>query len=428
MLAGSQPSSSSSPGRRGARSGRVPLRRRPAGGHGRLVPQALPRGTPVRPDGALRRWPHAPTRDAIEFYGYGMDTRYSGSAVYWLTTGSARARIPTGPAAAGAATVSHLLAPRDSRAADLVGAAVNGDAEKFFGRRSSQPRQEDLHPRRPGRRRNRGAARGRPAGVTDVPHSVSVAVNRLPVGTVDFQGVGPESASLTLPPGPSCPATTSSSSSRERARTSRSSSPFASSTRARRPRHGSARLHARGWNVDPSRRLRIPAHPRLDVTDPDAPVRLESRLVRGAVVAAAGTARATSSPTSMRTPAAPASVLPNRPSSWPQVRRGPRHRRSLGAARRGAAPGGSPSLGGLRVALVDIEGRAGRIRVREKSVDAVRAFLQRALQSWNVAPRYLLLLGWPATTLATTWARGRPRLQRGRRRPMPWRRSPTAGS
>ena len=30
--------------------------------------------------------------DAVEFYGYGMDTRYSGSAVYWLTSGLAPER------------------------------------------------------------------------------------------------------------------------------------------------------------------------------------------------------------------------------------------------------------------------------------------------------------------------------------------------
>ena len=39
--------------------------------------------------------------DAVEFYGYGMDTRYSGVAVYWLTAGAGQGRnMQVAPAAA----------------------------------------------------------------------------------------------------------------------------------------------------------------------------------------------------------------------------------------------------------------------------------------------------------------------------------------
>ena len=60
--------------------------------------------------------------DAVEFYGYGMDTRYSGVAVYWLTAGAGQGRnMQVAPAAAEDAALALL--PRcfgDPRAGDLV--------------------------------------------------------------------------------------------------------------------------------------------------------------------------------------------------------------------------------------------------------------------------------------------------------------------
>ena len=48
---------------------------------------------------------------------------------------------------------------------------------------------------------------------------------------------------------------------------------------------------------------------------------------------------------------------------------------------------------GLSVALVDIEDVQDEFASGEKSVDAVRSFLSRALTAWQRPPRYLLLLG-----------------------------------
>jgi hypothetical protein len=48
---------------------------------------------------------------------------------------------------------------------------------------------------------------------------------------------------------------------------------------------------------------------------------------------------------------------------------------------------------GLTVALVDIEDVQDEFAGGEKSVDAVRSFLSRALTAWQRPPRYLLLLG-----------------------------------
>jgi hypothetical protein len=174
--------------------------------------------------------------DAIEFYGYGMDTRYSGSAVYWLTSGLAPGKdIPTAPAAIGDASVATFLAASEIRERlTWFGAAENGDAEKFFGPAVFiQPRQRTFT--LDGLDLGATGARLEVAlqGITDVPHLVSVAINGLSLGTVDFQGVVPGNASFTLPPGTLVPATTSSRSSREPERTSRSSSRSGSSIRVR---------------------------------------------------------------------------------------------------------------------------------------------------------------------------------------------------
>ena len=158
---------------------------------------------------------------------------------------------------------------------------------------------------------------------------------------------------------------------------------------------GSARLHARGGAAT---RLEgfDPALTRvLDVTDPDAPVRLEIWNSSGtAVVAATGTGTRHLVAYLDSDVAAPASVLANRPSSWHTAEGadlvivGP-------SALFGAVQPlvDRRRLEGLRVALVDIEDLRDEFASGEKSVDAVRGFLQHAMQSWNVAPRYLLLLG-----------------------------------
>src|SRR5262249_27921114 len=91
--------------------------------------QAVPRSI-LAADGATLR-----AGDAIEFYGYGMDTRYSGSAVYWLTWGSGNGvELAATPAVTQAAGATTFAASSEIRERVVwFGAARNGDAEKFFG-------------------------------------------------------------------------------------------------------------------------------------------------------------------------------------------------------------------------------------------------------------------------------------------------------
>ena len=135
----------------------------------------------------------------------------------------------------------------------------------------------------------------------------------------------------------------------------------------------------------------------LDVTDPDAPVRLETwnvvRQLRWSQQR--GRAPATSSPTSTRTRRLLPPSSANRPSSWHTaegadlVILGP-------AALFGAV---QPLVDrrrrrGCASCSVDIEDLQDEFASGEKSVDSVRGFLQYAVQSSRRGPPpYLLLLG-----------------------------------
>ena len=337
--------------------------------------------------------------DAVEFYGYGMDTRYSGSAVYWLTVGLAPGKdIPTTPAGIGDANVATFLASSEIRERlTWFGAAVNGDAEKFFGPAVFiQPRQRTFT--LDGLDLGGTGARLEVAlqGITDVPHSVSVAINGLSLGTVDFQGAVPGSASFTLPPGALMPGDNVV----QLVSGAGEDVSLEQSIRLVYPRQTVRGSGALDFTLEGGIATRLegfdPALTHvLDVTDPDAPVRLETWTSSGTpVVAATGTGTRHLVAYLDSDATAPASVMANRPSSWHTAEGADLV--ILGPATLFGAV--QPLVDrrrseGLRVALVDIEDLQDEFASGEKSVDAVRGFLQHAVQSWNVAPRYLLLLG-----------------------------------
>src|SRR5262249_34784473 len=133
----------------------------------------------------------------------------------------------------------------------------------------------------------------------------------------------------------------------------------------------------------------------LDVTDADAPVRLTTWEVSGAAaVLAPGSGSRHLVAYLDGDVGLPASVLPNRPSTW-----------NAGDGAELVIIGPSVLFDavkplverrkaeGLSVALVDIEDVQDEFASGEKSVDAVRGFLEWAVQHWAMPPRYVLLLG-----------------------------------
>ena len=357
--------------------------------NGRAVPRTV-----VAADGATLR-----SGDWVEFYGYGMDTRYSGSSVYWLTSSggvgldlrnlSASAQ-PAGPA-------TYLASVEVRERLTWFGAARNGDAEKFFGPAVlGQGHQRTLS--LDGLDVSASGARLEVAlqGVLDTPHSVTVRVNGLGVGSLSFSGNSPSTASIALPPGVLVPGDNvvglSSSSDQDLS--------LEQYVRVVYPRFTTRSAGALDFTLEAATSARLqgfdPARTRiLDVTDPDSPVQL-------AVQDAGGTAAVLATGTGTRhlfaylpeDAAAPDAITRNGPSRWwasegaDLIVLGPSTLfdavQPLVERRRSE---------GLTVALVDIEDVQDEFASGEKSIDAVRAFLAQALTGWSRPPRYLLILG-----------------------------------
>jgi hypothetical protein len=367
----------------GASSGSIQLFR---GGH------PVPR-TVFSADGASLR-----AGDAIEFYGYGMDTRYSGSAVYWLTWGNGSgvefAATPAMAQAAGDATFATDAEIRERLV--WFGAARNGDAEKFFGPLiSSQADQrtlslEGLDVTATGARLEVAVV-----GLLESPHTVNVSLNGNPVGTLSFDGAVPGTASIALPPGALMPG----SNTVELVAPSGDFSleQYVRLVYPRQTVRGSGALEftlaggsaARLEGFDPAR-TRV-----LDITDADAPIRVGTWDASGAAaVTAPGSGQRRLLAFLPGDTLQPASVRANSPSSWHSA---------VGADLVVLGPStlfpGVKALvdqrgsEGLRVALVDIEDIQDEFASGEKSSDAVRAFLAYAQQAWGLPPRFVLLLG-----------------------------------
>ncbi|HEY1333511.1 MAG TPA: hypothetical protein VGF31_04575, partial [Myxococcaceae bacterium] len=277
--------------------------------------RAIPR-TVVAADGATLR-----SGDWVEFYGYGMDTRYSGSAVYWVTSSggvgldlrslSASAQ-PAGPA-------TYLAATEVRERLTWFGAARNGDAEKFFGPAVlGQSLQRTLS--LDGLDISGSGARLEVAlqGVLDTPHSVTLTVNGLAVGSLSFTGNAPSTASIALPPGTLVPGDNvvglSSSSDEDFS--------LEQYVRVIYPRFTTRGAGALDFTLESGSSARLqgfdPARTRvLDITDPDAPVQLVVQDAGGmAAVLATATGTRHLIAYLPEDAAAPDTVTRNRPSRW----------------------------------------------------------------------------------------------------------------
>jgi uncharacterized repeat protein (TIGR01451 family) len=145
--------------------------------------------------------------DAIEFYGTGIDTPYSGTRVYWLVReGDFAKRIPIAPASNAGGPVGTsfpFTVIREDRSVYFA-ALLNGeDNDNFFGAVvSSDPVDQTLV------LAHRDTSSSQPLsldlalqGVTDAQlHSVSVQLNGTPVGTVEFFGQMLSKQTLAIDP------------------------------------------------------------------------------------------------------------------------------------------------------------------------------------------------------------------------------------
>jgi uncharacterized protein (TIGR03382 family) len=344
---------------------------------------------------------HLQAGDSVEFYGLGMDTRYTDTAVYWLVSGQGPAQSLTtlGGPAPGAYGATYLEVRELRERLVWYGAFQNGAAEKFFGEpvfgtpTTHTFSVDALDPTSDGALVDVALV-----GLTNVPHLVSVSVNGLAVGNVTFDGLTAGAATLSLPPGLLVGGDT------QVSLTSSGPNDFSLEDHVRLvyPRRtvratGAMVFSLPGGTTASLQGFAAGTTRVLDVTDPTAPVRL------AVVDDGTGAAAVLASGAGVRRLLAylpgdalqPATVTANAPSAL--------HSESMGADLVVVGPADllaamAPLVAqrradGFLVLTADIEDVLDEYAFGAKSAQALRDYLQAAVGQWKVHPRYVLLAG-----------------------------------
>lgn len=151
---------------------------------------------------------HFDAGDAIEFYGAGVDTPATDTAVYWLTAGTGTGlRVQSGPAYAAAPnppTAFTATVERKDRSVYFA-ALRNGDAENWFGELLDESTPVNInvtvpHPAlaSPSTALLELTLQGVTVTADPVNHQVRVRVNGTVVGDVAFQGRELHSAGISF--------------------------------------------------------------------------------------------------------------------------------------------------------------------------------------------------------------------------------------
>jgi hypothetical protein len=152
---------------------------------------------------------HFDAGDAIEFYGTGIDTPATDTAVYWLTAGTGTGlRVQVQPATPrGPDAPARFWGAVERKDRSVYFAALrNGDAENWFGDLTSDGEPVDVNvtvrhpdPAAPSAALLEVALQGVTVSAEPVNHQVRVRVNGTVVGDVLFQGRSIGTATLTVP-------------------------------------------------------------------------------------------------------------------------------------------------------------------------------------------------------------------------------------
>ena len=351
---------------------------------------------------------------AINFYGTGIDTVFSGTRVYWLVAEDGNgARIPRLQASSG----SNQPPPNFSATVELrqhttyFSALLTNDDENFFGALiSPTPVEQVLN-----------ISHLNPASsqapimtivlqgvIVGFPHDVSVAVNGTSIGDLTFTGQAKGRLTMNLPPGLLLDGNNTITLTAQNGDYDLS---LVQAIRITYPRKYAAdsdelKFYGRpGDEIDVTGFASTPTV--LDVTDPNHPVQLTPQAIsnNGKVAIAlqipwtttnpAGPPRHTLLAVAADSVAAPASILPNHPSHWHSAQAGAdiamvtnwQVEGPLAALVRAHQAEGKSSV------IVRIGDLYDEFNFGERSPFVIRQFLQSAQANWNKAPSYLLLNG-----------------------------------
>ncbi len=351
---------------------------------------------------------------AINFYGTGIDTVFSGTRVYWLVAGESQgARIPQLQPSSGSnqPPADYLATVELQQRTTYFAALLTANGQNFFGALvSSTPAEQTL------RAPHLDKTATLPSrievvlqGVTTAyPHDVLVALNGLTVGNVTFTGQVKGRLTVNLPPGllqdwDNIVTLT--------AQNGLYDYSFVDSIRITYPHTYVADSDELKFTGRPGDELKVSgftgAPAVLDITDPNRPVQLTPQVnsSNGNYEIALQVPFTTTNPTAPQRHtllavaddriATAAAVRPNHPSHW--------HSAQPGAdiamvTYEEFATALTPLVHahqaeGKSSAVVPINDLYDEFNFGERSPFAIRQFLQSATQNWKTPPTYLLLNG-----------------------------------
>ncbi len=354
--------------------------------------------------------------DAIEFYGLGLDTPYTGARTYWVTVdGRPGLRIRTAPELAverpiRLQTVYAETVERRDRTIYVPAIINNGSRDNFYGGVVS-PDPLELHlqidrPEVSGFEQIPPELKVSLQGVTDGVHDVVVSLNGRVVGEMEFEGAVAAEAVFAVAEelGASGNVVTLT------ARGGDSDVSVLDTVSITYPRAFVVRDDALSMRVARYASIEVTGfhgkRPRVyDVTDPARPAEIPGEVLEGESgegyrITVPGTwvnggSEAVLHACSEESVRRPDAVVANVPSDWHSAHNGAdlvilTHPDFIEAAE---VLAGHRRSQGLEVAVVPVRDVYDEFSYGEKDPAAIRSFLARAVEAWKTPPRYVVLLG-----------------------------------
>jgi len=369
---------------------------------------------PIRITGATAGPGGFGSQAAINFYGTGINTVFSGTRVYWLVSGEGRgARIQRMPPSAGSNQPPSTYRETVELQQHTVyfSALITSDGENFFGALVSPTPVDqvlevpDFDTTSPQAARLEVSLQGVIAGFS---HEVAVALNGATLGDVAFNGQAKGQMAFDVPPGVLRPGSDTVTLTSQNGDYDNSLVGYIRIAYPRRYVADSNKLKFTGRAGDEITVSNFSGVPLvLDITDPNRPVQLTPQVTsqHGKYKIALQVPFTTTNPVApLRHTllavaddrvSSPAGVVPNHPSNW----HSPQPGADIAMITYGGFAGAlAPLVRAHRVdgktsAVVRIGDLYDEFNFGEHSPFAIKRFLQSALKNWKKRPTYLLFNG-----------------------------------
>jgi uncharacterized repeat protein (TIGR01451 family) len=351
---------------------------------------------------------------AINFYGTGIDTVFSGTRVYWLAAGEARgARVRQLPVSSGSnqPPASYSATVELQQHTIYFSALLTTNGQNFFGALvSPTPAEQVLQvPHLSATSTQTAQLEVVLQGViTAFPHDVTVAVNGTPLGDVNFIGQAQGTLNVGIPTGVLQSGTNTVTLTAQNGEYDTSLVDHIRITYPHTYAADSDELKFTGRAGDELEVSGFTSAPVvLDITDPNRPVELTPQVISmsGQYEVAVQVPFSSMNPTASATHtllavaadhlASAAGAWQNHPSRWHRAQAGS----DIAMVTYGPFAGALAPLvhahqaEGKTSAVIPINDLYDEFNFGERTPFAIRRFLQSAKQNWNKPPSYLLLNG-----------------------------------